>query len=134
AYLNVALPKILGLADRPYQSLPMERVGPPSSIFDSQGLYDLQRYSDSIGGLFSPLGGANKTQAKADPNAAILSQLDFAALVKAINPMFGMTNTSGQLVSGGASGGLLNKQRQNKALEDAFAKYAGTYVNQKAGR
>lgn len=58
AYLNTFLPGALDWYsnNKEYQALPMKRVNAPSSPFDSQGLYDLQQYSDSVGGLFSPYG------------------------------------------------------------------------------
>lgn len=52
AYLKTYLPGVLEAFNTPYQPLPMSRVSAPSSVFDSQGLYDLQQYSDSMGGLF----------------------------------------------------------------------------------
>ena len=46
------------LAGQPVQPIPLARVGAPTSVYDNKGLWDLQRYSDSVGGLLSPLRGA----------------------------------------------------------------------------
>ena len=125
AWLNVALPKILATADRPYQPIPTQRVNAPNSIFDSQGLYDLQKYSDSIGGLFSPIAGQRpnvQQQAPAAQNTQPFNQDSFASLVKTINPTFGMT-VNGQFP--GAGIGVQNQEAQRLAIQKAFQNYIG---------
>lgn len=125
AWLNVALPKIMGMADRPYQSMPMQRVNAPSSIYDSQGLYDLQKYSDSVGGFFNPLArpqGAQAPTPMQPQGQPQLTQDDFAAFIRAMNPNFGMTNNGGQMIGGTYA---QNQERQRMALESAFKKYGG---------
>lgn len=131
AWLNVALPKIMDTANRPYQSMPMQRVNAPSSIYDSQGLYDLQKYSDSVGGFFNPI---NRPQGAQSPNQMQaqgqmqgqpqpqLTQDDFAAFIRSINPDFGMTNNGGQMIGGTNA---QNQERQRMALESVFRKYGG---------
>ncbi len=131
AWLNVALPKIMDTANRPYQSMPMQRVNAPSSIYDSQGLYDLQKYSDSVGGFFNPI---NRPQGAQSPNQMQpqgqgqaqgqpqLSQADFTALIRSIDPTFGMTNNGGQMIGGTNA---QNQERQRMALESVFRKYGG---------
>lgn len=124
AWLNVALPKILATADRPYQPIPTQRVNAPNSIFDSQGLYDLQKYSDSIGGLFSPIAGQrpNVQQQAPAQNTQPFNQDSFASLVKTINPTFGMT-VNGQFP--GAGIGVQNQEAQRLAIQKAFQNYIG---------
>ena len=124
AWLNVALPKIMDTANRPYQAPPMQRVNAPSSIYDSQGLYDLQKYSDSVGGFFSPLARQQPAaQAPMQPQGQPqLSQDDFTALIRSIDPNFGMTNNSGQTMGGTFA---QNQERQRMAIESAFKKYGG---------
>lgn len=60
-----------GIAEsqKPFEPIPLARVGAPQSVFDSQGLYDLQNYSDSVGGLLSPLRGSAPKQAAEAPKA-----------------------------------------------------------------
>lgn len=41
--------------DKPFQPLPMTRVGKPSTMFDSEQLYNWQQLSDQQGGMFSPM-------------------------------------------------------------------------------
>ncbi len=57
AYLNTYLPGVLQNYNTGYQSMPMQRVQAPSSPFDSRAMYDLQQYSDALGGYFSPMQG-----------------------------------------------------------------------------
>lgn len=53
-FLQTYLPAVTANAAKPYIPPPMRRVNAPSSPFDSQELYDLQKYSDATGGLFTP--------------------------------------------------------------------------------
>lgn len=66
-FLETYLPGAQKQFEKPYQAPPMKRVNRPSSIFDSQGLYDLQQYSDAAGGLFTPL--SKQPGASAKPSA-----------------------------------------------------------------
>lgn len=53
--LESYLPRVQDYGESPYPSVPMERAtNPADDPFASQALYDLQRYSDYTGGLFSP--------------------------------------------------------------------------------
>lgn len=63
AFLKTYLPDVLSQYDTPFQPIPMNRVSAPdpNDPFASRGLYDLQQYSDQIGGLFTPT----------DPNRAM---------------------------------------------------------------
>lgn len=54
AYLKTALPAMLELYNTSYRPVPMKRVNAPQSVFDSQGMYELQQYSDRQGGMFTP--------------------------------------------------------------------------------
>jgi len=67
AYLKTYLPAILQNYNAGYQSIPMQRVQAPSSPFDSRAMYDLQQYSDALGGYFSPMGGQGQ---QVNPNTA----------------------------------------------------------------
>lgn len=56
------LPKAQSTLNMPYQNIPMQRYegNPQTDPFASQGLADLQKFSDAAGGYFSPYsGGAN---------------------------------------------------------------------------
>lgn len=49
------LPQVQEYADMPYQAIPMQRAGNPmTDPFASQGLADLQAFSDAAGGYFTP--------------------------------------------------------------------------------
>lgn len=63
AWLKTYLPDVQEQYNAPFQPLPMTRaVDPSTDPFASQGLYDLQQYSDAIGGLFTPLDGSQLQQ------------------------------------------------------------------------
>lgn len=47
---------------REFRPLPMKRAEAPTTPFDSQMLYELQKYSDRMGGLFSPLYQGQETR------------------------------------------------------------------------
>ncbi len=76
--LQQQFPKIQEQANAPYAAVPMQRVkNPAGDPFGSQGLYDLQKYSDAVGGLFNPIGlrpggmqGMQPTNPAANPMAA----------------------------------------------------------------
>ncbi len=63
AWLQTYLPQVLEQNKKTYEAPPMMRAPTQAGIFDSQGLADLQRYSDSI----APSGGLFPYK---DPNAA----------------------------------------------------------------
>jgi hypothetical protein len=49
------LPKAQSTLNMPYQNIPMQRAtNPEGDPFASQGLWDLQKFSDAAGGYFSP--------------------------------------------------------------------------------
>lgn len=49
------LPKAQATLNMPYQNIPMQRAqNPAGDPFASQGLYDLQKFSDAAGGYFTP--------------------------------------------------------------------------------
>lgn len=77
-FLETYLPGIKQQYAKQYQPPPMKRVNRPSSVFDSQGLYDLQQYSDAAGGLFTPL---NKTPSK-QPSIASNAGVDQEVMKK----------------------------------------------------
>jgi len=121
AWLNVALPKITQTANRPYQSMPMQRVGAPKDIFDSQALYDLQNYSDSMGGYFSPIAGRQQPiAAPVSPMGPQLNQTDFEALIRAINPSFGAPRSKLDALFGRQ---IPNQSQQQNAISAAYKQY-----------
>jgi len=69
AYLKTYLPAVMDVYNQGYQGIPMARVSAPTSPFDSKALYQLQQYSDAIGGLFSPYGRGNKAKSDAEKQA-----------------------------------------------------------------
>lgn len=82
--LQQQLPKIQEQANAPYAAVPMQRVkNPAGDPFGSQGLYDLQKYSDAVGGLFNPIGlrpggMQGQSQAPQNPNAAAMGNQQLA--------------------------------------------------------
>lgn len=55
--LQTVLPQIQAQGQQPYRSLPMMRAPTnPTDPFASQGMAQLQKYSDAVGGLFKPMG------------------------------------------------------------------------------
>lgn len=54
AYLNTYLPDVLKNYNKPRTPIPMARAQAPATPFDSQELWNLQQFSDAIGGYFSP--------------------------------------------------------------------------------
>ena len=54
AWLKTFAPAVQEQYERPFQAVPMARVEDTGDPFQSQALIDLQRYSDDIGGFFSP--------------------------------------------------------------------------------
>lgn len=69
------LPKAQATLNMPYQNIPMQRydANPQSDPFASQGLADLQKFSDAAGGYFTPYdptGQANKVNMPSYQGAA----------------------------------------------------------------
>lgn len=52
-YLNSYIPAVGDLFSSSFTTIPMMRAQQPKSLFDSQALYDFQKYSDDIGGFFN---------------------------------------------------------------------------------
>lgn len=52
AWLKTYLPAVLAQTSKAYQAPPLRRAPTNPGMFDSQGLADLQKYSDQVGGLF----------------------------------------------------------------------------------
>lgn len=82
AFLKTYLPDVLSQYDAPFQAIPMNRVAAPdpNDPFASRGLYDLQQYSDSIGGLFSPTDPQKLLPQEDEPvqnREEIMSLMDF---------------------------------------------------------
>ena len=66
---------------------PMERVLAPSTPFDSPELYKIQQYSDSIGGLFTPVNkGGPKAANPTQPDSA-KGSVDQGKLLEALGRM-----------------------------------------------
>lgn len=61
AYIKTLLPAALKQFEKPFRPAPMQRVNAPSTPFDSQAMYQLQQYSDAMGGMFTP---TNQTPAQ----------------------------------------------------------------------
>lgn len=57
AWLKTYLPTVLQnyTNNQVYKAPPMARVNNPRSVFDSAALNDLQKYSDKVGGIFTPV-------------------------------------------------------------------------------
>ena len=55
AWLENYVPDVMSQYNAGYQGVPMSRVEAPTDVFGSQALYDLQQFSDNVGGFFSPL-------------------------------------------------------------------------------
>lgn len=54
--LETYLPAVQAEYEMPYQAIPMQRAANPADDpFASQSLYDLQKFSDQIGGYFTPM-------------------------------------------------------------------------------
>ncbi len=99
AWLKTYLPSVLSLFNRPYTPLPMARVDVNSADpFRSQGLIDLQNYSDSVGGIFN-----TPSMAEALPKTAIPASgaggNEGAAALSAISALFGPNYVRGFLQS-----------------------------------
>lgn len=63
--LQQYLPKAQSTLNMPYQNIPMQRaVNPAGDPFASQGMWDLQKFSDAAGGLFTPF-------TKGQPNGVV---------------------------------------------------------------
>lgn len=74
AWLKTYLPQALAVDQKKFQGMPMTRANTNPGIFDSQGLADLQRYSDSVGGIFNPrtqAGGATANGASSTQQVAV---------------------------------------------------------------
>lgn len=56
AYLNTYLPDVLKQYNTPREPIPLVRANEPTTPFDSVELYNLQQFSDAVGGYFSPMG------------------------------------------------------------------------------
>lgn len=134
AWLNTYLPKAMTASQLPYQSVPMQRAtNPANDPFASQALWDLQRYSDAKGGMFSPMmGGAARsapTPAVApntssaiggDPRAQYLANAYLSALTsnQSMSPVYQMLsqkigNNPSQLST---MGNTLSQQNYNPSM------------------
>lgn len=86
------LPKAQSTLNMPYQTVPMQRAQDPAgNPFASQGLWDLQKFSDAAGGLFTPYsGGANgQVNAGSYQGAAGNIQANGGSAQPAMNPAMG---------------------------------------------
>lgn len=52
AWLQTYLPAVIAQTAKGYQAPPLQRAATNPGMFQSQGLADLQKYSDQVGGLF----------------------------------------------------------------------------------
>ncbi len=52
--LETYLPAATSRFNKPFEARPMQRANTTPGMFDSIGLADLQKYSDSVGGIFNP--------------------------------------------------------------------------------
>lgn len=69
-FLDTYLPGVMQQFNKPYQPPATRRVDKPSSIFDSQELYDLQKYSDATGGIYNqpkPMANSQPAPAQSTP-------------------------------------------------------------------
>lgn len=117
------------LADQAFAPKPMMRAQKPMTPFDSQGLWDLQQYSDMKGGLLSPLKttgqNINKPKEEAKPkkdDAAAVSG-NAVALIQGVaaNPALGM---NAQKWAAGMLSDPDTMKRANKAYSENPAGYA----------
>lgn len=139
AWLNTYLPKAMAASQLPYQAIPMQRAtNPANDPFASQALWDLQRYSDAKGGLFSPMMAGSSPTAGApaaapsaaspgagmggDPRAQYLANQYLSAFTapgqSALNPVYQMLsqkvgNNPAQL---SAMGNVLSQQNYNPGM------------------
>ncbi len=88
--LESYLPGVQKQFNKPYTAPPMKRVGKPKDIFDSQGLADLQQYSDSMGGMFTPIN--QKPGMRADARMNPMKDVSPASATdKEVMAKYGMT-------------------------------------------
>lgn len=85
AWVKTYLPQVLGNYEKGFQARPMQRVGAPKNIFDSQELYKLQQYSDAMGGMFTPR-MKNVSPLKKEVPVTPMTQVDREVMAK-----YGMT-------------------------------------------
>lgn len=70
AYLNTYLPDVLKQYNAPREPIPLVRANEPTTPFDSVELYNLQQFSDAVGGYFSPMGQSLQQTYNPQPAAA----------------------------------------------------------------
>lgn len=58
AWLQTYLPAAVAQTSKAYQAPPLQRAATSPGMFQSQGLADLQKYSDQVGGLFGKTGSS----------------------------------------------------------------------------
>lgn len=121
AYIKTYLPSVLQQFSAPRQDIPMVRAQAPQSIFDSQELWRYQQFKDSQAAkklvplMGNPGGGQQNTTTTT--NNTPMSQDAFTALLKAINPNYGIPNDTTTLP--------IAQMQQKTALEQAYKRFIG---------
>ena len=104
--MDTYLPQVEALAASPYRNVPMVRAtNPATDPFASRALWDLQKYSDATGGLFSPYGEQRKTpDVSSDaPGVAFSSSLAQQYLDSLMSPRGGMNTPAYNVINQGLS-------------------------------
>lgn len=111
AYLNTYLPDVIKQYNTPREPIPLVRANEPQSPFDSVELYNLQQFSDAVGGYFSPMGQSLQQTYNPQP----------AQQTPAANPQQGNIDLARQYMSmlapGGSRGAALSQLDVNNARQ-----------------
>lgn len=129
-WMKSYIPAVQTQFDKPYEAVPMKRYNEaPSSPFYSQGMAELQAYSDMKGGLFTPYGkaaGGDKAAEEAAAQEAMKKEMENLRLEMMGRDWAGQnargTNYSNARLSGMGS----NMGNEDYKLLGAMAKYGMT--------
>lgn len=134
SWLETYLPQVMDYNQLGFQPVPMKRAQAPSSPFDSQALWELQQYSDQMGGYFSPLQGYQaQGQTSAEEEQKKLDEQKKAQAMQAAQMFLATGMRPGQAEGGAMGSNNMRNYRNQYQTTEQLQKLGEMLANNQIG-